>query len=130
MLQLVDNKVKILLIDDDLDTLNMLQNVLELHGYECSAHLNPVLALEEYLVTDYDVVITDYKMPVMNGMKILKAILMENPAANIIVYTGQTDDVDIQTDAYVGGACDFFYKPINWNELNKVLNDLQIKMAV
>jgi putative two-component system response regulator len=108
--------MKILLIDDDRNSLNTFQEVLILHGIECLAYQNPLEGLEQFSHEHFDLVILDYMMPEMNGIDVMTEILKLDKQAKIILYTGQSDS-RIEADARRIGAFDFFFKPIDWNHL-------------
>ena len=66
----------LLLIDDDKDTLTLLKQSLELKGMNTYGFTNPVLALEHFRnnAANYDMVITDIRMPQMNGFQVARSI--------------------------------------------------------
>jgi DNA-binding NtrC family response regulator len=121
--------MRILLIDDDLNSLSVFSSTLELNGYECKAFQSSVEAMKDFMKTKYDLVIVDFNMPNFSGIDVLKSILLINPKANIIVYTGYTD-VNIEKTALSNGAAYFFYKPIEWKDLLKVLLEIRIHTAL
>jgi DNA-binding NtrC family response regulator len=116
--------MRILLMDDDVISLNMFKNALELYGHYCRAYLYPTEGLEDFLSNDYDVIISDYKMPLVNGVDILKSMKKVKPDTKVIIYTGQSDS-HIENDAKKYGAYRFFLKPINWSEMLDVLNEIK-----
>lgn len=112
--------MKLLLIDDDENSLKMLQNALILNGYECTACLNPVDALEYFKNNNYDFLISDIKMPGFSGWEFLEAVLSINKRTKVILYSGNSDD-KISCEAIKKGAYKFLAKPINWLELKDIL---------
>jgi len=74
-------KLKIMIIDDDLNSLHSLSRALSLHGYSTDYFDDPFEALKSYNSSDYDVIATDYKMPGMDGLTLIKAIKGINPQA-------------------------------------------------
>lgn len=112
--------MKILLIDDDRNSLNTFQEVLILHGIDCLAFQNPFEGLESYVQNDFDLVILDYMMPEINGIELMRKILELGRKAKIILYTGQSSS-SIEEEAKNAGAFDFFFKPIDWNHLMELI---------
>lgn len=104
--------MNILLIDDDSDCLEDLVSALEPAGHRCDKYTHPVKALEMYGGSTYDVVITDMKMPVMNGIEVLKKVREINPEARVIINTGY-GDVETAILAVNHRAFAFFGKPID-----------------
>ncbi len=112
--------MKILLIDDDKNSLNTFQEVLILHGIDCQAFQNPAEGLRSLQNNHFDLIILDYMMPDINGIDLMGQILEIDNRAKIILYTGQSD-INIEETARNAGAFDFFYKPIDWNHLMNII---------
>ena len=66
----------VLLIDDDKDILTFLKHSLELKGMNTNGFTNPVLAVEHFRnnAANYDIVISDIRMPQMNGFEVARAV--------------------------------------------------------
>jgi CheY-like chemotaxis protein len=66
----------VLLIDDDKDVLTVLKRSLELKGMNTYGFTNPVLAVEHFRnnAANYDIVVTDIRMPQMNGFQVARAV--------------------------------------------------------
>ena len=71
--------MKILLIDDQINVVQSLKEAIEPAGYDCVTFQDPIQALENFKNEAYDVVLTDYKMPGMNGLELLTSIQQEKP---------------------------------------------------
>ena len=83
--------MKILLIDDDVECLESLKLALESKGYQSQVFCDPEAAVNAYRFGDFDMVITDYKMPKMNGVEVLKAIRACNTDIRVIILTAFAD---------------------------------------
>lgn len=110
--------MNILIIDDDPGCLDSLTSSLQLYSHNCEAHTNAVKAIEIYRDNHpkYDLVITDMKMPVMNGIEVLQKALEINKDAKVIIITAY-GDVETAISAVNNHAYAFFGKPINFQEL-------------
>jgi CheY-like chemotaxis protein len=66
----------VLLIDDEKDILTVLKHSLELKGMNTNGFTNPVLAVEHFRnnAASYDIVISDIRMPQMNGFEVARAV--------------------------------------------------------
>ena len=104
--------MKVLLIDDDRSHLESFSEALNLNGIETNLFDNPIEAFDHYAVSSYDAVITDLRMKEMDGLRLLKKILQQNPVARVIVITGYPFDGDKAT-AIKKGAYAFVHKPLN-----------------
>jgi len=119
--------MNILLVDDDADCLDGLVTVLEPAGHQCDLFTVPEKALEAYRQKQYDVVVTDMKMPGLNGLDILKKARSINPEAKVIIATGY-GDVETAIAALNNGAYAFFGKPIDLNDLMETLEKIESEL--
>ncbi len=123
-------KKKILLVDDEVQTLEMLQMLLEMYGFEVLLAGNGQEALRVYAQEQPSVVLTDIKMPIMDGMEVLSKIKEINPVAEVIVITGH-GDMDLAIKALNLDATDFINKPVQRKVLDQALKraEERIQMA-
>ena len=85
----------IAIVDDDPDLLNIFSEALNMSGYDVSSFTDPILAYEhikEY-PTRYSLVITDDKMPDMNGLFLSTKLLEINPKLNVILLSDYFDNL-------------------------------------
>ena len=115
--------MNMMLIDDDQDCILGLAGVLEPTGHSCEMFTVPEQAVQLYDGQHYDIVITDMKMPGMNGIEVLRLIRERNPAAKVIIITGY-GDAEGAMSAVKFGAYAFFCKPINVAELIEMIEKI------
>ena len=120
-------KLRIILIDDDLAVLESLSEALNLHGYPNRKISDPQEAVELYKWEQFDVVITDIKMPEMNGIEVLKAVRKHNQDAVVIILTGYADTNNAIT-AVNEGAYAFFHKPPDFKSLLATLSKIEMEL--
>jgi len=117
-------KVKILFAeDDDLSRKNMVELLSE-SGYEVTAVCDGQEAMEAFTYDKYDLIITDLKMPNIDGLQLLKFIKENNPEKIVIIITGY-GAVESAVKAMKLGAFDYITKP-----LKKDLAKLVIERAL
>jgi DNA-binding NtrC family response regulator len=77
----------IVIVDDDQDLLNIFSEALQMSGYDVFSFADPVLAYEHIKENPnkYSLVITDDKMPDMNGLFLSTKLLEINPKLNVII---------------------------------------------
>jgi DNA-binding response OmpR family regulator len=80
-------KRRILVVDDDHDTIFCLRAMLENKGYEVDAYAEPEQALKYFVAGKYDVVIADVKMPSMTGFQLARMIDSIDQKISIILMT-------------------------------------------
>jgi CheY-like chemotaxis protein len=81
----------ILLVDDNKLGLAARKAVLEELGYQIATAGSAADGLKRFAETGFDLIITDYKMPRMNGVQLIERIRIQNPAIPIILLSGFAD---------------------------------------
>ncbi|QTA82583.1 Two component system response regulator/histidine kinase, PAS domain-containing [Desulfonema limicola] len=104
-------KKKILLVDDEPGIRNTLKILIEDMGYEVVTAENGEKALETYTSFRPPVVITDIKMPGMDGIALLRTLKRRNSDIEVIMMTGHAD-MDLAIESLKQRATDFITKPI------------------
>ncbi|PJF33499.1 MAG: hypothetical protein CUN57_02005, partial [Phototrophicales bacterium] len=110
------NTMKILIVDDEEIQRVSLQDDLNDAGYKTLAVESPIVALELAAKEEIDVVITDLKMPAMDGISFMQELKKIQPGATIIMMTAYAT-VETAVEAMKIGAYDYLTKPFNTEEL-------------
>ncbi len=111
---------QILVIDDEKPTLSMFSLYLEAYGYKALTAENGERGLEIFREKRPDIVLTDIKMPGMDGLEALSRIKKIDPDTEVIVITGH-GDIDLALKALNLNATDFIDKPIRQESLESAL---------
>lgn len=114
-------KTRLLVVDDEKGIRNVLGITLADAGYVVDTAENGEEALALFRKKNPAIVLTDIKMPGMNGITLLKKIKKENPDAEVIMITGH-GDMDLAIKSLQNKAVDFVTKPINNDILDIALN--------
>ena len=122
------NDSLILLVDDEPDICGEISGFLSVKGYQTIVAHNGRDAVRLFKEHKPVLVITDYKMPLMNGVDLLKAIKSLNHDVHVILMSGAAD-AKIIVDAMKEEAFDFLTKPIDLNDLLKIVRTA-IKMTL
>ena len=109
-------KDRILLVDDEDEFTGVLSERLEHRGIRVETVDSGPKALERVKAKDYDVVILDMAMPVMDGIETLKRLKQADPDLQVIILTGRAT-VDRGVKSMKLGATDFLEKPADIDEL-------------
>ncbi|MBI1811409.1 MAG: response regulator [Nitrospirae bacterium] len=104
------NEGSILIVDDDQYVLESVSVLLKEYGYSISTCSNGVDAVAMFLKNNFDVVLTDIKMPVMSGIEFLGKIRETNKDIPVIMMTAYAE-IDAAVAAIKNGAFDFLIKP-------------------
>ena len=110
-------KGRILVVDDDRLTRVALAHQLALEGHEARDVENPIPALTLLAEEPWDLVLTDLRMPTMDGLAFLHRIRETRPDTAVIVITGHAT-VQTAVEAMKRGAEDYLVKPVDFEELN------------
>jgi pilus assembly protein CpaE len=109
---------KILIIDDDVDTLKLVGLMLQKQGYAICAASNGALGLAKALEERPDLILLDVMMPDMDGYEVTRR-LRRNPvtaSTPILMFTAKTQ-LDDKVTGFESGADDYLTKPTHPNEL-------------
>jgi anti-anti-sigma factor len=120
---------KILVIDDEQPTLNMFRLLLSAYGYDILTALDGAEGLEAFARERPGIVLTDIKMPVMDGIEVLRRIKDIDPHAEVIVITGH-GDMDLAIRALNLDATDFINKPVQRAALTQALTRAEERIAI
>ncbi len=110
----------ILLIDDEAIALSNLTHVLEREGYTVTACKNGEEGLAAMQTTEFDLVLTDLRMPGIDGMEVLRHIRATTPDVPVIMITGHAT-LDSAVDAMKAGAYHYIAKPFRLAEAREVV---------
>lgn len=111
---------KILVIEDDKITRRLIKEILSRTGYDVIEAEDGAKGLEAFKSEKPDLVITDYQMPVMNGLRVLSEVRSGNPNVPVIMLTG-FGDIALTIKSIQIGAFDFLEKPINAPQLKEIV---------
>ena len=116
---------RIMLIDNEEGLCRMMQVILADCGYTVTPYTRPVQAVADFKAGDFDLVVTDIKMPEMDGLEVLQHIRNRDPEIPVIVVTAFAT-VEMSIQALRNGAYDMLTKPFEPDELTyRVKNALQ-----
>ena len=126
--------LKILLVEDEKDILNLFQKFFERSGFYVSAFSEPLLAVQEFMKNnddnDYDLVISDIRMPEMNGIELASIIRKKNKDIPIILMTAY-NTIDIEPSILKSlNIEDIINKPIKLKDLIEKINTVKQKIIV
>jgi DNA-binding NtrC family response regulator len=110
----------ILVIDDETMILDAIKIIFEDMGYSVQTTSDPVQGTDTAIAQDFDLILTDIRMPSRNGAEITEAVLAKKPKARILVITAYPND-PLAERAIKAGAVGLLKKPF---EIAKILDFL------
>ena len=110
----------ILVVDDEQTMLSLLEKILSQDGYHVYLATNGREALAVIEKQHVDIIITDVKMPELDGFGLLKIVKNEYPEISVIMMTGYGDTYTVK-DALLLGADEYITKPFRSHEISLVV---------
>jgi response regulator RpfG family c-di-GMP phosphodiesterase len=104
-------KLRILVVDDELTIRKSIQKRLEMEGYEVTSSDNAKDALQLFQENSFDTVISDIRMEGMDGLQLLKRLQSQRRDVPVIMVTG-APSLDTVQESITAGAYDYITKPI------------------
>jgi len=113
---------KILVVDDELDMLMLLRMIIEDNSdYAVETTNNPSEGLKMLTEKDYDLVISDLKMPGMDGMELFDELKEIKPGVPVIIITAY-GSLETADEAMKKGVSDFITKPFRKDSILFTIN--------
>ncbi|AMM41652.1 Fis family transcriptional regulator [Candidatus Desulfofervidus auxilii] len=116
----MNNRVRLLVVDDELIALKNLEYILKKEGYEVVGTQSGVKALKLLEEEEFPVVLTDLRMEKVNGMQILERCRQLYPYSEVIIITAYAT-IDSAVEAMKKGAYHYIAKPYKFDEVRKVV---------
>ena len=117
---ILKNNFSILVVDDEEMMRDLLSKILSREGYKIITAIDGVDALEKLSKNKVDIVISDMKMPRMNGFELLKNVINKYKGLGIIIMTAYGDTYTVK-DALLLGADEYITKPFKSYEISLVV---------
>jgi DNA-binding NtrC family response regulator len=109
----------IAIIDDETDLINLFSHALRMNGYNVCVFTDPIDALNKLRnsLDEYALVISDFRMPMMNGYELCTKLLSINPKLEVIIMSAY-QDIESDTSKFI-----FLNKPILIAQLLKIVKE-------
>ncbi len=125
--------IRILVVDDEEPIRNVCEKFLTRFGYKIELAENGQDALQSVIHNDFDLVLTDFNMPDLDGMELVKRIRESKPHVSVIMMTG-FGTIELAVDVMKKGADDFVVKPFNFEHvqltIERVLKNREMDQEV
>lgn len=121
--------MRVLVVEDDLDLINLLEEGLTMYGYAVDKASDGDQAIEMAYIENYDIVILDINLPKKDGFEVLDEIRKFNQGVNIIMLTARSD-IDDRVKGLDFGANDYMVKPFDLKELDARMRALLRRKSV
>ena len=116
----MDKTIKVLVVDDEPKICHLIEELLKMEGYQVDVSFSGIEALQMIKKGNYEMLLTDLKMPGIDGLELIRKAKEEYPEIRAIMVTGYaTVDTAVQSLRY--GVDDYITKPFNIFELKKAV---------
>lgn len=119
----MQNREKILVVDDEENARIALRAILQNEGYQVDSVANGFEALEFLRMHKVNVVISDLKMPEMNGLSFLRELNRRYPSTRVIMVTAYGGG-ESYLEAIQLGAFEYIHKPVKVDELKFIMHKM------
>ena len=126
---MVQEKSRILLVDDDTSLLNSMALILRHEGYKVTTAQNGMEAMAMSWDSPFDVVFMDIKMPVMDGAECYEKLKGVRPNAVVVMMTAYAVE-DLVQRALRQGAYRVMYKPFDMGEVLQLVAEIDDERCV
>lgn len=109
-------KLHILVVEDGQSQREMLRDFLIKEGHTVAEAENGDRAVQSVAKNHFDMILLDYKMPGMDGMRVLKEVKRINPEIDVVIITAY-GTIETAVEAMKAGAIDYITKPVEFEEL-------------
>jgi DNA-binding NtrC family response regulator len=113
--------MKILVVDDEEGARELFHTILTDEGYEVALASGGIEALALFKANPYNLIITDIKMPEMDGLQLLQEIRKTGSKTDVIMVTAY-GEVESYLKAMSLGAAEYINKPIRIKELKRIVH--------
>jgi CheY-like chemotaxis protein len=114
---------RILIVDDNPNMSSLLSEMLEVFDYESERAADGIEAIDKVDQNNYQLVITDMRMPKMSGLDLLKRIKEMKPTMPVVVISGYALDDD--GNSLMNSMADgFLNKPFKMSDIEQLLKDV------
>ena len=119
---------RVLVVEDDSLVRGLLRRMLTEAGYQAESRENAdsALAALDLRVKEWDVVVSDYRLPGISGLSFLEQVRARHPHVRVVLMSAYLTD-DVEEQARACGAVGVLRKPFSFSELKTLLRSLEEK---
>src|SRR4030066_2301547 len=125
----MDERNFVIIVDDDERLLEIFKTALSLEGYQCETASSADSALELINKTSFDIMLTDIRMPGIEGFELTHKAKKIIPDMAVIIMTAYAEEFSYD-NAMEAGASDFIKKPFTLNELMARIQHVKLQEKV
>ena len=116
---------KVLVLDDDVAMAQTAVLILNRLGYEAQSETNPAKSIRRILDNEFDLLLTDYRMPGLNGFQVAQILRTMGSMTTIILHTGEEGTFE-SDDLRLLGILGVIKKPLSMDEFNRAFTQMLV----
>jgi DNA-binding response OmpR family regulator len=124
---MADGKLRVLVVDDDPDLLDLVARSLRVHGIEVETHLSALGVHTRIRDTVPDVVLIDVNFPSLKGDKVVSLARAQAPAGTRFILYSASDEAQLSSLAKASGADGYLSKSVQGEELARKIQSFRHK---
>lgn len=125
----MSKELRILIVDDNWRMVKTLVDILTVKGYQAEAAYSGPEALEKVKDDQFDCVLTDIKMPEVNGVQLLRSVKAKRPDLPVL-FMSAYDTGDLVEEGLQEGALGSLAKPVDMNLLLNFFSNLRRERSI
>ena len=125
----MNKEVRVLVVDDDCRMAKTLEDIFRVKGYGVDTAYSAKEAMEKLETGGIDCVLSDIRMPDVNGVELYRAIKEKNPRLPVVLMTAYSDDKLVE-EGLEEGAITVFPKPLDINALFEFFSSIRKEHSV
>jgi len=115
-----ENNLQILVVDDEIETVETITGMVELTGHEVKSFTDPYRAIQHFIKQPTDLVLTDLNMPHIDGFEMIKQMINRRRTTQFIIITGEKNSTTV-FQARNLNISDLFFKPVTFDQLETAI---------
>ena len=122
-----ENKIRVLVVDDDVDQLMLLERTLNAYGFEVRTHRSSLGVSNLVRNANPDLVLLDVNIPALSGDKVLALARNQAPTTTRFILYSASDESKLRSLALASGADGYISKSVQGEELAQRLRAFRLK---
>lgn len=117
--------IEVLLVDEDRDVLEIVGTFLGKEAdFEVTTESDPVTARDEVFNGEYDAVVSDYKMPQLNGVELCEELREQGESIPFLLFSAR-ERVDLEDELEAAGVTEFVQKGTGTDQYSRLANHIR-----
>ncbi|MBF0452898.1 MAG: response regulator [Candidatus Magnetomorum sp.] len=118
--------LQVLVVDDELETVEILTGMVEAMGHEVTPFTDPYRAIQHFIKKPGDLVLTDLNMPHIDGFEMIKQMIKRQRTTQFIIITGEKSSTTVFQARNLNISA-LFFKPVFFDQLELAIQQVNQK---